>query len=77
LRGVAPRGLVVVGGRQAPERVPPVVVVVATYRRAMVMVIVNWRRMSIRIQMIPNPERLQATSNREHNLLLSRLLLPY
>jgi len=58
LRGVAPHGLVVVGGRQVPERVSPVVVVATTYRRAMVMVMLNWRRMSIRIQMIPNPERL-------------------
>jgi len=61
------------------ERVPPVVVVAVatTYRRAAVMVIVNWRGMSIHIQMIPDLERLQAMPKREHNLLLSRLLLPY
>ena len=51
--------MVVVSGKQAPERVPPVVVVVAvavTYRRAAVVVMVNWKGMSIHIQMIPDPE---------------------
>jgi len=70
----------VVGRWQVPERVLPIVVVVAitaTYHRTVVVVIVSWKRMSIHIQMIPDPEQLQATSNREHNLLLSRLLLPY
>jgi len=59
LQGVAPHGLVVVGREQASERVPPVVVVVAvavTYRRAAVVVMVNWKGMSIHIQMIPDPE---------------------
>ena len=53
--------MVVVGGGQAPERVSPVVVVVAvamTYRRAVVVVMVNWKGILIRIQMIPDPERL-------------------
>ena len=48
-----------VGGRQASKRVPPVVVVVAiaaTYCRVVVVVMVNWKGMSIRIQMIPDPE---------------------
>ena len=80
MRGVAPCGLVVVSGGQASERVPSVVVVIviaATYRRVTVIVIVNWKGMSICIQMISDPEQLQAMSNREHNLLLSKLLLPY
>jgi len=70
----------VVSGGQASERVPSVIVVVAiaaTYHRAVVVVMVNWKGMSICIQIIPDPEQLQATSNREHNLLLSRLLPLY
>jgi len=80
LQGVAPHGLVMVGKGQASERVPSVIVVIAvavTYCRVTVMVIVNWKGMSICIQMISDPEQLQATSNRERNLLLSKLLLPY
>ena len=59
-----------------------VVVVVATCRRIAVVVMVRVRVM-IRILtwfLVPilNPGRtLKATSNREHNLLLFRLLLPY
>jgi len=64
-----------------PERVPPVVVVVivATFRKVAVVVMVKGKvMMMIRIQTILDPGRLlKATSNRERNLLLSRLPLPY
>ena len=66
--------MVVVGGGRMPGAIPlvaVVVVVVVTCRRAAVMVMIR-----IRILFL-DPGQLKATSNREHNLLLSRLLLPY
>ena len=67
-----------------PGAIPPVAVVVVvavTCRRAAVMVMVMVMVMvkvmiHIRILFL-DPGQLKATSNREHNLLLSRLLLPY
>jgi len=83
LRGVVPLWwVIVVGEGRVPEMLPLVVVVaVETFR--MVVVVVVMVKMMIRIQtrflgLILDPGRLlKATSNREHNLLLSRLLLPY
>jgi len=89
LRGVVPRGLV--GGGQGLERVPPtvavVVVVVAvavideTFRMVVVVVVVVKGKVMIRIptrfQILGPGLTSKAMSNREHNLLLSRLLLPY
>jgi len=61
-----------------PGAIPPVaviVVVAVTCRRAAVMVMV---KVMIRIRILfLDPGQLKATSNKEHNLLLSRLLLPY
>jgi len=76
--------VVVVGEGQAPGMVPPVVVVAATYRRAAAVVMIRVRGvMMIRIltrflvQISLSRANLKAMSNREHNLLLSRLLLLY
>ena len=75
--------MVVVGGGRVPEMlvvVVVVVVVVETWR--LVVVIGIGIGMMIRSPMMCrtalDPERLlKAMSNRVHNLLLSRLLLPY
>jgi len=83
--------VVVVGRGRVPGMVPPViviVVVVATCRRAVVVVIVvivvivRVRVMTciltwFLVLLDPGRTFLKAMSNREHNLLLSRLLLPY
>jgi len=58
----------------------PLVVVVVVVRTwcLVVVVMVMVKGMMIRIRMILDPGFFSnATSNREHNLLLSRLLLPY
>jgi len=74
--------VVVVGGGRMPGAIPPVaviVVVAVTCRRAAVMVMVMVMvKVMIRIRILfLDPGQLKATSNKEHNLLLSRLLLPY
>jgi len=67
---------------QASEMLPlgVVVVVVETWRVVMVMVMVMVMRIHtlMRYRMFLDPGwSFKATSNREHDLLLSRLLLPY
>ena len=76
--------MVVVSRGRAPGMVPPVVAVVvaATCYRAAVVVIVRERVMThiltrFLVPILDPGLTLKATFNREHNLLLSRLLLPY
>ena len=78
--------MVVVGRGQVPGMVPPVAVVVAvTCCKAAVVVIVVVVRVRVMthiltcfLVLILNPgQTLKAMSNREHDLLLSRLLLSY
>ena len=67
-----------VGEGQMPEMLPLVVVVVADETFRVVVVVMVMIRILRICQMILDPGRLlKATSNREHNFLLSRLLLPY
>jgi len=72
----------VVGRGRAPGIVSPVVAVVvaATCRRAAVMVkvkVIAIFRILIQFLLLDPGLTFKATFNREHNLLLSRLLLPY
>jgi len=79
--------VVVVSGGQAPGMVSPVVaivvvVVAATCHRAAVVVMVRKRVMThiltrFLVPILDPGLTLKTISNREHNLLLSRLLLPY
>jgi len=71
--------MVVVGGGQALEILPlGIVVVVETWRVVVVIVMVKRIRILMRYWMVLDLGwSFKATSNREHNLLLSRLLLPY
>jgi len=71
--------MVVVSGRWAPEMLPlGVVVVVETWRVVVVIVMVKRIRILMRYRMVLDPGwSFKATFNREHNFLLSRLLLPY
>jgi len=75
--------MVVVGGGRASEMLPLGVVVVAvvvveTWHVVMVMVMVMRICTLTRYQMVFDPGwSFKATFNREHDLLLSRLLLPY
>ena len=75
-----------VSGGWGLERVPPAVAVVVvvvdeTFRMVVVVVVVVKGKVMIRIltqfQILGPGLTSKATSNREHNLLLSRLLLPY
>jgi len=76
-----------VGGGRGLERVPPAVAVVVvvvdeTFRMVVVVVVVVVKgKVMIRIltwfQILGPGLTSKATSNRKHNLLLSRLLLPY
>ena len=69
------------------ERVPPAVAVVVvvvvvdeTFRMVVVVVVVKGKvmiRIPTRFQTLGPGLTSKTTSNREHNLLLSRLLLPY
>ena len=73
--------MVVVDGGQASEMLPldvVVVVVVETWCVVVVMVMVMRTCILTRYWIALDPGwSFKATSNREHDLLLSRLLLPY
>ena len=73
--------MVVVGEGRTPEMLPLVVVVVADETFRVVVVVVMGMVMICILRMcwiILDPGQLLKTmSNREHNLLLFRLLLPY
>jgi len=71
--------MVVVDGGRASEMLPlDVVVVVETWCVMVVMVMVMRTRILTRYRIVLDPGwSFKATSNREHDLLLSRLLLPY
>jgi len=76
--------MVVVDGGRASEMLPldvvvvVVVVVVETWCVMVVMVMVMRTRILTRYRIVLDPGwSFKATSNREHDLLLSRLLLPY
>jgi len=65
-----------------PPVVAVVIVVATTCHRAAVVVMVRERVMigiltRFLVPILDPGQTLKATSNREHNLLLSRLLLPY
>ena len=63
---------------QASEMLPLDVVVVETWCVMVVMVMVMRTRILMRYRIVLDPGwSFKATSNREHDLLLSRLLLPY
>jgi len=77
-----------VSGGWGLERVPPAVAVVVvvvvdeTFRMVVVVVVVVVKgkvmiRIPTRFQILGPGLTSKTTSNREHNLLLSRLLLPY
>ena len=68
-----------VDGGRASEMLPlDVVVVVETWCVMVVMVMVMRTRILTRYRIVLDPGwSFKATSNREHDLLLSRLLLPY
>ena len=71
-----------VDGGRASEMLPldvvVVVVVVETWCVMVVMVMVMRTRILTRYRIVLDPGwSFKATSNREHDLLLSRLLLPY
>jgi len=70
--------MVVVDGGRASEMLPLDVVVVETWCVMVVMVMVMRTRILTRYRIVLDPGwSFKATSNREHDLLLSRLLLPY
>jgi len=73
--------MVVVDGGRASEMLPldvVVVVVVETWCVVVVMVMVIRTHILMRYQIVLDLGwSFKATSNREHDLLLSRLLLPY
>jgi len=70
--------MVVVDRGQASEMLPLDVVVVETWCVMVVMVMVMRTRILMRYRIVLDPGwSFKATSNREHDLLLSRLLLPY
>ena len=72
--------MVVVDGGRASEMLllDVVVVVVETWCVVVVMVMVMRTRILMRYRIVLDPGwSFKATSNREHDLLLSRLLLPY
>ena len=76
MRGVASRGLV--GGGQVLERVSPVaVVVVVVAGTTCCMVVVKGRVIICILTRFLILDPGLSMSNREHDLLLSRLLLPY
>ena len=75
-----------VDGGQGLERVPPAVAVVVvvvvgeTFCMVVVVVVVKGKvmiRIPTQFQILSPGLTSKATFNREHNLLLSRLLLPY
>ena len=67
-----------VDGRRVSEMLPLDVVVVETWCVMVVMVMVMRTRILMRYRIVLDPGwSFKATSNREHDLLLSRLLLPY
>ena len=67
-----------VDGGRASEMLPLDVVVVETWCVMVVMVMVMRTRILMRYRIVLDPGwSFKATSNREHDLLLSRLLLPY
>jgi len=76
-QGVVPRELVVVGEGRAPEILPLVVVVADETFHVVVVVMVMIYILKMCWMTLDPGRLLKAMSNRECNLLLSRLLLPY